>query len=393
MRAELFFDPQTHTPRGVAMGTVIDGLVRAQREAETRWGLTSKLILCFLRHLSEDDAFATLEAARPYLHHLAGVGLDSGERGNPPAKFERVFTAARAMGLTPVAHAGEEGPAAYIREALDRLAVVRIDHGVRCDEDPALVDELAARRVPLTVCPLSNLKLRVFPTLAQHNLGAMLEAGIVASSGEVVVLLHADTWVPQDAFAAIARRLSSAPDVVGGGFRKDFRDGPSLLRFGAVMRSGLYFRLTGLLFGDQAMFVRRSALEGCGGMPAWALMEDLELSRRLRKVGRLVLLPEVVRTSGRRFGQQGTLRTWWRMARAGRSGGGDGLHDAGAVPVLHGAALEEQVEHADGFRLRADWHRGHGKEPVLVAWRESGAGRCPVAPMDGFPGAGRRAYS
>jgi adenosine deaminase len=178
VHAELFFDPQTHTARGVAMGTVVDGLVRAQRDAEARWGLTSKLILCFLRHLSEDDAFATLEAARPYLHHLAGVGLDSGERGNPPAKFERVFTAARAMGLTPVAHAGEEGPAAYIREALDRLAVVRIDHGVRCDEDPALVDELAARRVPLTVCPLSNLKLRVVKDLADHNLGRLLAAGL-----------------------------------------------------------------------------------------------------------------------------------------------------------------------------------------------------------------------
>ena len=145
--------------------------------------------------------------------------------------------------------------------------------------------------------------------------GRQLAAGIAASSGEVVVLLHADTWVPRDVFSAISRRLSSAPDVVGGGFRKDFREGPSLLRFGAVMRSELYFRLTGCLFGDQAMFVRRSALERCGGMPTWALMEDLELSRRLRQVGRLVLLPEVVRTSGRRFGQQGTLRTWWRMAR------------------------------------------------------------------------------
>jgi rSAM/selenodomain-associated transferase 2 len=145
--------------------------------------------------------------------------------------------------------------------------------------------------------------------------GGQLAAGIAASSGEVVILLHADTWVPQDVFSAISARLSSAPDVVGGGFRKDFREGPSLLRFGAVMRSGLHFRLTGCLFGDQAMFVRRDALVRCGGMPTWALMEDLELSRRLRRVGRLVLLPQVVRTSGRRFGQQGTLRTWWRMAR------------------------------------------------------------------------------
>lgn len=178
VHAELFFDPQTHTARGVGIGTVIDGLVRAQRDAEARWGLTSALILCFLRHLSEAEAFATLEEARPYVRHLAGVGLDSGERGNPPSKFERVFTAARAMGLTPVAHAGEEGPAAYIREALELLAVVRVDHGVRCDEDPALVAELAAKRVPLTVCPLSNLKLCVVRDLADHNLGRLLAAGL-----------------------------------------------------------------------------------------------------------------------------------------------------------------------------------------------------------------------
>lgn len=178
VHAEIFFDPQTHTARGVPMATVVGGLVRAQRTAEERWGLTSSLILCFLRHLAEDDAFATLEAARPYLAHIAGVGLDSGERGNPPSKFERVFLAARAMGLTPVAHAGEEGPAAYIREALDLLGAVRIDHGVRCDEDPHLVVELAQRRVPLTVCPLSNLKLCVVKDLADHNLGRLLDAGL-----------------------------------------------------------------------------------------------------------------------------------------------------------------------------------------------------------------------
>lgn len=158
-----------------------------------------------------------------------------------------------------------------------------------------------------------GLSVRVITGTAGR--GRQLEAGIKATSGEVVVLLHADTWVPPDAFAAIQRRLVPVPEVVGGGFRKDFRDGPSLLCFGAVMRSALYFRLTGCLYGDQAMFVRRIALDRCGGMPPWALMEDLELSRRLRKVGRLVLLPQVVRTSGRRFGQQGTLRTWWRMAR------------------------------------------------------------------------------
>ncbi len=178
VHAELFFDPQTHTDRGVAMATVIGGLVRAQAAAERRFGLTSKLILCFLRHQSEAAAFATLEAARPFLHRLAGVGLDSGERGNPPSKFARVFAAARALGLWPVAHAGEEGPPAYIREALDLLEVVRIDHGVRCDEDPALVAELAARRMPLTVCPLSNVKLCVYPTMADHNLARLLAAGL-----------------------------------------------------------------------------------------------------------------------------------------------------------------------------------------------------------------------
>jgi adenosine deaminase len=178
VHAEIFFDPQTHTDRGVPMATVIAGLRRAQAQAERRHGITSKLILCFLRHLSEEAAFRTLDEARPFLHHLAGVGLDSGERGNPPAKFARVFAAARALGLTPVAHAGEEGPAAYIREALDVLDVVRVDHGVRCVEDPALVEELAAKRVPLTVCPLSNVKLCVYPAMSDHVLAGLLAAGV-----------------------------------------------------------------------------------------------------------------------------------------------------------------------------------------------------------------------
>ena len=178
VHAELFFDPQTHTDRCVAMATVIGGLRRAQAQAERRFGLTSKLILCFLRHQSEEAAFATLEQARPFLQHLAGVGLDSGERGNPPSKFARVFAAARALGLTPVAHAGEEGPAAYIREALELLDVVRIDHGVRCVEEPALVEALAAARIPLTVCPLSNVKLCVYPAMTEHVLPQLLAAGV-----------------------------------------------------------------------------------------------------------------------------------------------------------------------------------------------------------------------
>ncbi len=178
VHVEIFFDPQTHTGRGVPYPTVHRGLRRALADGQARLGISSELILCFLRHLSEDDAFATLEHARPFVGELAGVGLDSGERGNPPSKFERVFAAARGLGLKAVAHAGEEGPAAYIREALDLLHVVRVDHGVRCDEDPALVAELARRRIPLTVCPLSNLKLRVYRDLADHNLARLLAAGV-----------------------------------------------------------------------------------------------------------------------------------------------------------------------------------------------------------------------
>ncbi|MBK6864960.1 MAG: adenosine deaminase [Ideonella sp.] len=181
VHAEIFFDPQTHTARGVPFEAVIRGLDHACRRAHAELGLSAKLILCFLRHLSEDDALATFEQALPWRHHFIGVGLDSGERGNPPEKFARVFAKARAAGLHVVAHAGEEGPPEYIRTALDVLKVERIDHGVRCTEDPALVQRLARERVPLTVCPLSNLKLRVFDTLAGHNLAQLLDAGLCAT--------------------------------------------------------------------------------------------------------------------------------------------------------------------------------------------------------------------
>jgi adenosine deaminase len=180
LHTEIFFDPQTHTERGVPMETVIVGLHHACQRAHTELGVNAKLILCFLRHLSEEDAFATLEAALPYRHYFIGVGLDSSEQGHPPAKFERVFARCRELGLHVVAHAGEEGPPAYIHEALDLLQVERIDHGVRCLEDPALVARLAASRMPLTVCPLSNVKLCVFKTLAEHNLPALLDAGLCA---------------------------------------------------------------------------------------------------------------------------------------------------------------------------------------------------------------------
>ena len=175
--AEIFFDPQTHTQRGIPFKTVIDGISAALRDGP----ISSKLILCFLRHLSADSAMATLEEALPFKDRLVAVGLDSSELGNPPSKFAAVFARARAEGLRAVAHAGEEGPPSYIREALDLLGVSRIDHGVRCLEDPALVEELAARRIPLTVCPLSNVRLRVFKSIEDHNLRELLRRGIVAT--------------------------------------------------------------------------------------------------------------------------------------------------------------------------------------------------------------------
>ncbi|PXW94522.1 adenosine deaminase [Sphaerotilus hippei] len=180
VHAELFFDPQTHTDRGVPIDVVIRGLARAVERARTELGVSAALILCFLRHLSEAAAFGTLEAALPWREHFIGVGLDSSELGHPPSKFERVFARCRELGLHVVAHAGEEGPPAYIHEALDLLHSERIDHGVRCLEDPALVQRLAASRMPLTVCPLSNIKLCVFDSLAGHNLPALLDAGLCA---------------------------------------------------------------------------------------------------------------------------------------------------------------------------------------------------------------------
>ncbi|TCS15293.1 adenosine deaminase [Caulobacter sp. BK020] len=181
VHAELFFDPQTHIVRGVPMAEVVQGLVTGMDEARTRLGVTSKLILCFLRHLDEAAAFATLEAAMPFLAHIDGVGLDSSELGHPPEKFARVFTAARELGLKVVAHAGEEGPPAYVWQALDILRVDRIDHGNRALEDPALIARLARDHVPLTVCPLSNLKLCVVDRLEEHPLRRMIDAGLVVT--------------------------------------------------------------------------------------------------------------------------------------------------------------------------------------------------------------------
>jgi adenosine deaminase len=174
---ELFFDPQTHTARGVSFQTVIDGIWRACQDSPVSTGL----IMCFLRHLSEDDALATLEQALPFRAKLLGVGLDSSELGHPPEKFARVFARARALGLHLVAHAGEEGPPAYIASALDVLHVERIDHGVRCVEDAALVARLVREQMALTVCPLSNIKLRVFDQMSGHNLRDLLDAGLAVT--------------------------------------------------------------------------------------------------------------------------------------------------------------------------------------------------------------------
>lgn len=181
VHAEIFFDPQTHTERGVPFATVIGGLSRAVEVAQRELGVSALLIMCFLRHLSEEAAFATLEDALPFKDQFIGVGLDSGERGNPPENFARVFARCRELGLRLVAHAGEEGPPAYIWSALDVLRVERIDHGVRSVEDPPLIRRLAADRMPLTVCPLSNVKLCVYKTMAEHQLPALLEAGLCAT--------------------------------------------------------------------------------------------------------------------------------------------------------------------------------------------------------------------
>jgi adenosine deaminase len=176
--AEIFFDPQAHTGRGVPFETVISGIHRALVDAERQLSISSKLIMCFLRHLSAKEAMETLHDSLPFRERIVGVGLDSSEIGHPPRDFKTVFDRAREDGLLTVAHAGEEGPPEYIWQALDDLKVSRIDHGVRCTEDPKLVERLREEQVPLTVCPLSNVKLRVFDTIQDHNLKRMLEFGL-----------------------------------------------------------------------------------------------------------------------------------------------------------------------------------------------------------------------
>lgn len=178
IHTEIFFDPQTHTDRGIAFDTVINGIHRALTDAQKELNISSQLIMSFLRHLDEDSAIATLEMAKPHLDKIAAVGLDSSEVGNPPEKFARVFKQAIELGLLPVAHAGEEGPADYIHQALNHLQVKRIDHGVRCVDDAQLVQQLIETKMPLTVCPLSNIKLKVFEHMTDHNIVELLRQGL-----------------------------------------------------------------------------------------------------------------------------------------------------------------------------------------------------------------------
>lgn len=182
---EIFFDPQTHTERGIDFSTVINGISNALKDAKAEWGISSLVIMCFLRHLSEESAFETLNQSYAYQKHIVGVGLDSSELEHPPEKFERVFNSAIEGGYRAVAHAGEEGPSQYIIDALDKLKVERIDHGVHCDEDPELIQRLVDIKMPLTVCPLSNVKLKVFKNMRKHNVLKLLKKGLKVS-------LHSD---------------------------------------------------------------------------------------------------------------------------------------------------------------------------------------------------------
>ena len=181
VHTEIMFDPQTHTKRGISFGTIINGIQKAREDAQKKYGISSLLIMSYLRHLSEEDAFETLEQSLPYKHLIKAVGLDSSEKGNPPSKFQKVFEASVKEGYVPVAHAGEEGPAEYIWEALDLLKISRIDHGNNCLTDEVLVKKLVDEKIALTVCPLSNLELKVVDDLKDHPLKKMLNLGLKAT--------------------------------------------------------------------------------------------------------------------------------------------------------------------------------------------------------------------
>jgi adenine deaminase len=233
IRAEIFFDPQTHTARGVSTATVIEGLSRACKDAKAGLGVDAELILCFLRHLSEQEAFETLEAALPYRDHFIGVGLDSSEVGHPPEKFAKVFARCKELGFRLVAHAGEEGPPEYIWSALDILKVERIDHGVQSTRDAALMQRLAKDRIPLTVCPLSNQKLKVFPDLADHSLRQLLDSGLCAmiNSDDPAYFggYMNENWLAT--FAALNLDASHAVQLAKNSFEASFCDAVTKLRY------------------------------------------------------------------------------------------------------------------------------------------------------------------
>lgn len=226
VHTELFFDPQSHTSRGIPFATVLSGIRRALAAGREKFGISSKLIMSFLRHLPEEEGFKTLDEARPFLAQIDGVGLDSSEKGHPPADFQRLFAECKSLGLRRVAHAGEEGPAAYIREALDSLDVCRIDHGVRAIEDESLLERLARERLPLTVCPLSNVRLKVFASLAGHNLRQLLQRGLC-------VTVNSDDpayfgGYLQDNLLGVARELGLSADeivtLIKNGFEASWLD-------------------------------------------------------------------------------------------------------------------------------------------------------------------------
>ena len=233
VHTEIFFDPQTHTARGVAIDTVIRGLARACADARRERGTSSALILCFLRHLSEREAFETLEAALPFRDQFIGVGLDSSELGHPPEKFARVFARCRELGLHIVAHAGEEGPPAYIWGALDILKAERIDHGVQAVNDAALMQRLAPERIPLTVCPLSNQKLQVFPDLSRHSLPALLDAGLCAmvNSDDPAYFGGYVNANFEAVFAATGMDASAAYQLAANSFEASFADASAKRRW------------------------------------------------------------------------------------------------------------------------------------------------------------------
>ncbi len=228
--AEVFFDPQTHTERSVALEPVIDGICGALAEGKDRLGVTSRLIMCFLRHLSAEAAMSTLEQSLAFAEAITAVGLDSSEVGNPPRKFREVFDRARAEGFLTVAHAGEEGPPGYIWEALDLLKVRRIDHGVRCMEDDKLVERLVEEAIPLTVCPLSNVQLQVFPNLAEHNLGRMLAKGLMVTVNSDDPAYFGGYLVENlvEATNALALGREAIVELVRNSFRASFLPAPEV---------------------------------------------------------------------------------------------------------------------------------------------------------------------